>query len=482
MNPDSVLSLLQTNFLLNIKTGNTIIDTIITIFILLYAKKLFELIIVLLKYLRKLILKKNNILSEYLIQGTISISTEYCNIMTSFPQEYQAIMYKIHDLKVNIKYAKQLNNSLRLCDTEKTNMPFSYSVNTNEEIRISNDIYIRQTIDTEKSNDLKASIQFYNLYVYSYNINFIELKKIISNWTKEYEKYIKENTDGNIYYFSYLGKNKICGKKDDSAVTNLEFESHKFYSNKSFDNIFFESKKDLKNRLDYFLNNEIEYKNLGIPYTLGLLFYGSPGCGKTSTIKAISNYTKRHILEIPLSKIKTCRELKKIFFDEIINNQYIPSNKKIIVLEDIDCMNDIVKKRSNVIEKVNKRNIKNKDIFYQRMLKNIDDKDDYMDDNLTLSYILNLIDGVLEQPGRILIITSNFPDNIDDALIRPGRIDMEIDFKKCTNKVIKDILGFYFKEKIDDNINFPDYKYTPADIFQKCFNINNLDEIIHFLE
>ena len=67
---------------------------------------------------------------------------------------------------------------------------------------------------------------------------------------------------------------------------------------------------------------------MGIPYTLGLMFSGEPGCGKTSTIKAIANYTKRHIIEIPLSRVTTCRELKEIFFNEIINDHYVPSRKK----------------------------------------------------------------------------------------------------------------------------------------------------------
>ena len=42
-------------------------------------------------------------------------------------------------------------------------------------------------------------------------------------------------------------------------------------------------------------------------------------------------------------------------------------------------------------------------------------------------------------PGRVIIITSNYPERLDEALIRPGRIDMMIEFKKCNHKVLRDL-------------------------------------------
>ena len=60
----------------------------------------------------------------------------------------------------------------------------------------------------------------------------------------------------------------------------------------------------LLKRLEYFENNKQEYARIGTPYTLGFMFYGEPGCGKTSTIKAIANQTQRHIIDINLSKNK----------------------------------------------------------------------------------------------------------------------------------------------------------------------------------
>ena len=53
--------------------------------------------------------------------------------------------------------------------------------------------------------------------------------------------------------------------------------------------------------------------------------------------------------------------------------------------------------------------------------------------NNNLSYLLNMIDGIHECSGRIIIITTNRPEVLDKALIRPGRIDIKIHFQKLTN-------------------------------------------------
>jgi replication-associated recombination protein RarA len=54
---------------------------------------------------------------------------------------------------------------------------------------------------------------------------------------------------------------------------------------------------------------------------MGFLLYGEPGCGKTSTIKAIANHTQRHIVAVPLNKIKTGKELLNVFYNVKMNYQ-----------------------------------------------------------------------------------------------------------------------------------------------------------------
>ena len=70
----------------------------------------------------------------------------------------------------------------------------------------------------------------------------------------------------------------------------------------------------------FFLNNKEWYNEKGIPYSLGIGLHGPPGTGKTSFIKALSNYTNRHVIMISLKMIKTKNQLEKIFFENTYNN------------------------------------------------------------------------------------------------------------------------------------------------------------------
>merc|ERR1719382_1583367 len=48
------------------------------------------------------------------------------------------------------------------------------------------------------------------------------------------------------------------------------------------------------------------------------------------------------------------------------------------------------------------------------------------EDDLNLAGLLNVLDGVVDSPGRIVVMTTNHPDRLDPALIRPGRINKRI--------------------------------------------------------
>ena len=86
-------------------------------------------------------------------------------------------------------------------------------------------------------------------------------------------------------------------------------------------------------------------------------------------------------------------------------------------------------------------------------------------DPITLSSLLNVLDGTLETPGRIIIMTSNFPEKLDKALIRPGRIDVNIEFTKCTEQMMVDMYENFYEQPFPSDYRklLIDYVYTPAE-------------------
>ena len=197
---------------------------------------------------------------------------------------------------------------------------------------------------------------------------------------------------------------------DDYYDPTRHYSEFRFESGKTFDNVFYSQKEDILKRLDFFTNNKDWYKQRGIPYTMGFMFYGEPGCGKTSTIKAIANHTQRHIVSVPLNKIKTAKELLNVFYSTKMNYVDIPLDKRLYVLEDIDAA-DL---KDNVGERREKDKVKDgdeedkdsgkdspMDMNLFGILKNSSGWDKKFGmQKLTLANLLEVLDGVMEMEGR----------------------------------------------------------------------------------
>lgn len=149
------------------------------------------------------------------------------------------------------------------------------------------------------------------------------------------------------------------------------------------------------------------YANRGIPYRRGYLLHGPPGTGKSSLSVALAGYFRMKIYIVSLSSLTATEEnLASLFAD-------LPTNC-IVLLEDIDTAG----------------------LSQTREKKKDDEAEDGSgSDNttqqgqLSLSALLNILDGVAAQEGRVLIMTTNHVENLDKALIRPGRVDMMVKFQ-----------------------------------------------------
>ena len=95
-----------------------------------------------------------------------------------------------------------------------------------------------------------------------------------------------------------------------------------------------------------------------------------------------------------------------------------------------------------------------------------------------MSYFLNILDGLQECNGRIIIMTTNKPETLDKALIYPGRIDYNIHFTKATLEDIQNIIKLYWNTEINLELNEDiNLKYSHAEIINFC-RLSNSQEMV----
>ncbi len=126
------------------------------------------------------------------------------------------------------------------------------------------------------------------------------LRQLLYTWVREYEVHL--NSDNHLKYFVYTPGSQATEDYYDATSNYSEF---RFESGKNFGNIFFPEKENILARINFFAANKEWYKVRGIPYTMGFLLYGEPGCGKTSTIKVLKICLCRKIPIIVLRKLSS---------------------------------------------------------------------------------------------------------------------------------------------------------------------------------
>lgn len=361
-----------------------------------------------------------------------------------------------------------------------------YIPNDFEPIELEYDIFF-ELQDLKHSDGQMESIKF-KVFCCEHNIQY--LQQFIDKCNSEYERRMANKLGTSLYYFDMMTQSKNKRSTQNPLPTShLMYTRHKFHTTRTFDNVFFEQKKAVQNHVDFFLTRKDWYEAKGIPYTLGFMFHGDPGCGKTSTIKAIANISHRHILNIQLSQIKSKEQLRHLFFNDEIHvydgmkteKFIIPVHERLYVIEDIDAMGDAILRREwqkpKGVEKPKKQETEDEIWMRNR-------KEEEEDEPLDLSFLLNLLDGTLEASGRIIAISSNHPERIDRALIRPGRIDMIVHFKKCNSDVLKQMVDSFYDQQFGDwTTEDLDYKWTPAEVNQILFrNFNTPKQAIEELK
>lgn len=199
-----------------------------------------------------------------------------------------------------------------------------------------------------------------------------------------------------------------------------------------------------------FFRSKAQYQRLGTPWRRGYLLKGVPGSGKSSLIHAIASELDLALYMISLDKLSSDRDLLSLFAGL--------NSRAIIVLEDIDVIPGL-----NV----------NRDDDDTGVIK---DGDEYKPYGISLSTLLNVIDGAFAGEDRLLFMTTNRPESIDSALIRPGRIDVEVEFGYATIKQLVDITELYYPTHIINRVQIaPLEGQVTISQVQQCYQVH-IDE------
>lgn len=363
------------------------------------------------------------------------------------------------------------------------------------------------------NNNSNTEVGIFNNYkmIISSNNNSISylqnhIDYICNKYYQTIESKVLENK--HIFVFEGLDSDK-----------QLKFNCYPFETTCNLEQLFFEDKDKVMNQINFFKNNKQWYIDKGKPYTLGICSWGNPGCGKTSFEKVITKYLDRHMIIVDLKKLKKQNELEKLFFDEKINNIKIPYDNRLYVFPDVDRMTDLIfetKEKNNSLNNSNnifktenqrlinnliKNNSDENEISLNNYIKNIinenrKDNDEKLvsiknldDGDLSMAKLLNILDGVPERTGQVIMMSCNNPEKIDKAFLRPGRIDILIEFKKASINCLVSFINNYFELKLDLSYlekNYDEYlsleqKWTPAEIFKICSQFKSYKETIVYL-
>lgn len=362
--------------------------------------------------------------------------------------------------------------------------------------------------------------------VFSYTLTMDKLRLAIDDMLRQFRLKLHNKLGRDLYYFSEVSLHADPGgvrNMSSSHYTDphLMFNMQKFVTNRSFSNLFGEEFHQIRRRAEFFMANRQWYDNKGVPYTLGLMLTGSPGTGKTSVAKCLANEMQRHIVNVQLNDNMTKTQMENLFYNEMLTVSTsngksellaIPIEKRLYVFEDIDAQSSIVHTRdydeSDPIqrlqrEKLDLRTQLNEANARIAALESVSSGGMPMPgmrnpltpihvngptsgQKVTLSLLLNILDGILETPGRVVIMSSNFVERLDKALIRPGRIDLIARFSFATNPQIREMLEHRYDRRLTTKqaqiVGRLQPCLTPAEVGRVLFeNFNSLDGALQAL-
>lgn len=349
------------------------------------------------------------------------------------------------------------------------------------------DVWYRMMTETRgghregtRSNE-DSELTRHSLVVESDVLDIDALQKHVEKIHKDHTARMQDKCHKKLHVFVYEGV--------DSRF-NLVFKTYPFHTTCSMDTMFFDNKDEVLRQVDFFVHNRDWYEKRGKPWTLGICTHGEPGCGKTTFEKALCRYLDRHMIIVDISRIQSQQEADRLFFSPTIAGRHIPYDRRMYVFPDVDRQSDLLYSqdyRGPPVESKSETSsaaaAPSKDVQdLAKLLTPVDRFEQYRlpgptpagQTPLNQSKILNLLDGVPERTGQVVVMSANHPERLDNALTRPGRIDCKVLFDRASAESAKSIVDNFFQvspgfwEGFGDYTSRIDRACTPAEVFQIC--------------
>ncbi len=314
----------------------------------------------------------------------------------------------------------------------------------------------------------------------------------VTRAVSEYNTHMTDINKGKIYHFIFQGyhdgpehykwKKSILSDFTDPVRQNYE----------TFDNMVSPHKKQLISDLAL-LKDLAYYRRTGAKHKKGYLFYGPPGCGKTASVIAMANHDRRHIIEVPMSRLKTNTEVEDILSLTQIDGVVFRKDQVIILFDEIDSGFE-VNLMPDAPPSQSEDTLSKTDITAaiaagrasaSKAMARARRREREEDDQISLGTILSRLDGVGSYNGLVIIATTNHIQKLPKEIYRHGRLN-PVYFDYVTQPQAQEMIETFYGTQLTDAqkpfVPTHEFKIAPSALRQFIEqHISSLDELLTFL-